>query len=698
MSTITKDLGVVTAYGYAVSKGYTGTEEEFAELMASYATVAEEAAQSASTASEKAQQAAQAVLDAVSAKDAAVQAKNDAETAKTSAQQFATSAGNSASAASGSAISASQSASSANSSAESASASAQSASQSAEAANTAKTDAQTAKTDAETAQSKAEEAQAKAEEAADDLSAEVEQIETNESDIAELKKATGSVIVNTASGDIASFSDGADDYPVKDLVAHIEPVQDLHGYANPWPAGGGKNLVPFPYRDPSGKTLNGITFTTNDVGKCHITGTSVGSETYFNLFANNVGDGVPSWLKPGASYTVTPTVATGKYFCQLILYGDTAFTITGRETKTLPNDLSVYNRCAFVIGVYAGGTVDDDVFPALYEGTAPTTWEPYANICPITGWTGANVTRTGANVWDEEWELGTFNTTTGANIARTDQIRSKNMIPVLPNTEYYFATPSTSAWLLFYDESENVIEGYTPSGHTVSGNSIMVTNHSFITPSNAKYVRFYLLSNYGATYNNDISINYPSTATSYEPYQGDTYAVTFPTEAGTVYGGTLDVTTGVLTVDKVKQRIDALPNSISYDQTWHRFLSNFLYEPKVYQIRTAPVWCSCYKSITDGRPITEVPDFSCYLDSGDNHIMFQDTRYDNVSSFINGVGNQSFVYELATPTTYQLTPTEVKTLLGANNIFADTGAVDVEYCADTKKYIDNAIATAIAAL
>lgn len=137
-----------------------------------------------------------------------------------------------------------------------------------------------------------------------------------------------------------------------------------------------------------------------------------------------------------------------------------------------------------------------------------------------------------------------------------------------------------------------------------------------------------------------------------------------------VYGGTLNVTTGVLTVDKVKQRIDALPNSISYDQTWHRFLSNFLYEPKVYPIRTAPVLCSCYKSITDGRPITEVPDFSCYLDSGDGHIMFHDTRYDNVSSFINGVGNQSFVYELATPTTYQLTPTELINTIGIKDNIA----------------------------
>ncbi len=50
MSTVVKDLGAVSAYAYAVEKGYTGTEEEFALLMASYATVAEEALESAENA------------------------------------------------------------------------------------------------------------------------------------------------------------------------------------------------------------------------------------------------------------------------------------------------------------------------------------------------------------------------------------------------------------------------------------------------------------------------------------------------------------------------------------------------------------------------------------------------------------------------------------------------------------------------
>ena len=47
---------------------------------------------------------------------------------------------------------------------------------------------------------------------------------------------------------------------------------------------------------------------------------------------------------------------------------------------------------------------------------------------------------------------------------------------------------------------------------------------------------------------------------------------------------------------------------------------------------------------------------------------------------------------LATPLTYQLTPQQLTTLLGTNHIWADTGDVTLEYRADTKTYIDNAIA------
>lgn len=44
---MSKDLGAVTAYAHAVEGGYTGTEEEFENLMASYAEVAETAVEAA---------------------------------------------------------------------------------------------------------------------------------------------------------------------------------------------------------------------------------------------------------------------------------------------------------------------------------------------------------------------------------------------------------------------------------------------------------------------------------------------------------------------------------------------------------------------------------------------------------------------------------------------------------------------------
>ena len=50
MNDVNKNLGHATAYGYAKSKGYTGTEEEFSELMADYAEVGERAEQAATAA------------------------------------------------------------------------------------------------------------------------------------------------------------------------------------------------------------------------------------------------------------------------------------------------------------------------------------------------------------------------------------------------------------------------------------------------------------------------------------------------------------------------------------------------------------------------------------------------------------------------------------------------------------------------
>lgn len=123
--------------------------------------------------------------------------------------------------------------------------------------------------------------------------------------------------------------------------------------------------------------------------------------------------------------------------------------------------------------------------------------------------------------------------------------------------------------------------------------------------------------------------------TTYQPYTGyDTYDIAFPSEAGTVYGGTLDVTRGVLTVT------DAQIASYAGEMLPGEWIS----DRDVYVAGTTP---------TTGAQV---------------------------------------VYKLATPITYTLTPQEITSLLGTNNLWADTGNSDVEYRADTKMYVDNAIA------
>lgn len=119
MSEIRKNLGGVTAYAYARSKGYAGTEEEFAQLMANYATVGETATEAAEQATTKAGEASTSATNAASSASAA---SASATAAAGSASAAATSETNAAASASSASTSAGSASESANDAAESAAA------------------------------------------------------------------------------------------------------------------------------------------------------------------------------------------------------------------------------------------------------------------------------------------------------------------------------------------------------------------------------------------------------------------------------------------------------------------------------------------------------------------------------------------------------------------------------------------------
>ena len=173
----------------------------------------------------------------------------------------------------------------------------------------------------------------------------------------------------------------------------------------------------------------------------------------------------------------------------------------------------------------------------------------------------------------------------------------------------------------------------------------------------------------------------------YEPYKGSTYSVNWETEAGTVYGGTLDVVSGKLTVDRGYSKLSDLAswgaNSNLTNGTMRAVIPNVL-KPKTVEITTAIMDCRKPAAYGPLQPTWT----SFFAISYDGRVVVPMNRTITVEEFLSEYGNHEVCYPLATPIEIQLTPQEVRTLLGVNNIWADSGNImELEYTADTKLYI-----------
>ncbi len=624
---------------------------------AASATSAEQAAGSALTASTKAGEASASAT-------AAAQSASSASQSAISARDYKDAANLSAESASEYAGAASQSATTAGEQALIATQKASESAQSALDASTAKDDAVTAKNAAETARTGAETAQGLAEDAR-------EGAETAQAAAEAAVYAKAPIIEDTATGAVASFPDGADNFPMESLKVAIDPVQDLHGYENPWPAGGGKNKLP---SIDSTKTINGVTWTLNDDGRIGLTGTAS---------ANSVYDfGRDSVVLAAGTYTTLDQTVSGSYTVTVfkVVDGSASVVKLGGGVFTLTDSASVFVRYSVV----SGTTVNTTISPQIEEGSTATAYAPYSNICPITGWTGAQVVRTGKNLFDEVCEKGSINPSTGADVANNGLYRSKNYIRVEPNTTYYIlnsahaVTNNASIRLCFYDKNKTFIE--SPVGYALS--------RSFTTPNNAYYVRFFVNDNM-AYYASDISVNYPSTDHDYHAYTGQSVNVSWETEAGTVYGGTLDVVSGELVVDRASVDLGTLSLAKTGGRAFYAIV------PYMVKKISPNLICSLYAYDGGAGTGTITKDkVICYDWNFLGRVIIFDTSqdYTDAATFKAAMSGVQLVYELAEPITYHLTPTEVRTLLGQNNVWADTGDSTVEYVADTKRYIDKKIA------
>lgn len=469
--------------------------------------------------------------------------------------------------------------------------------------------------------------------------------------------------VHYAKDDIVSFE--GEDFPLKSLTADITALQDLHGYYYPWVGGSGKNL--FNMGSKWSGSASGLSFTTDD-DYVTMNGVKSGAnyvtplQLYFDL--------------PAGTYYAKAFVISGTASNEpsIYVYSNQELTSnmlnTGRSF-TLESQTSVGIRFAFwndgatysnyKIGIVISKDADIDKF------------YPYSNECPISGWSAVDVSVSGVNVWDEVTESGIYNISTGQPKSEGSSIRGKNSIIVKPNTTYY--ANNQYLRVLFYDKNDNYLNLYK------------VGSGEFTTPNNCYIMRMYLADTYGTTYNNDISINYPSTDTEYHAYNGNTYSLTFTDGSNplTVYGGTVDLVSGVLTVDRVMFALNGSEKWTTdiVGDNKRRFTCTSLIDLGVTTSTTFDAISNIYvntknASYTDLSEVFILRYLSKY---NQNRIDIMTEAYQDVASFkafLNST-NMQIVYELATPLTYQLSKQQIKSLVGVNNIFADTGEVAVEW-------------------
>ena len=195
--------------------------------------------------------------------------------------------------------------------------------------------------------------------------------ETNTQEVNEESTST------TITGDIVSFTD-TKEYALKQAIVDIDCVQDLHGYDHPWAGGTGKNKAELV--DPQ--------LTTNVAQR-------VATLNYTGTFDITI-----SFDLVGAKYTASGAALFN-------LYNGTANYAVPTSIYKIDNSTTIQLNTEYTGRFYYKWTnVENPEYINMYfESTSYSKWsgqmkniqveigtrtdyEPYENICPISGWTG----------------------------------------------------------------------------------------------------------------------------------------------------------------------------------------------------------------------------------------------------------------------------------------------------------------------
>ena len=472
--------------------------------------------------------------------------------------------------------------------------------------------------------------------------------------------------------DIASFSDGTD-LPMASLKVAVTPYQDLHGYDAPWAGGAGKNKLPLTVesiKTASDKstwnnnsiTINGITYeiqvdADGNVSGIKTNGTASGDS---NL---RIYDGDAEFH--GKTLNGCPSNgAISTYYMQLSNVSVGSDYDLGNGTDINQTDTG---RWILIINIKSGTTVSNLMFKPMIRLATETdpTFAPYSNICPIIGWDKANVSvvdMLGLEIVDS-WLT---------SIGEAHSVDGDTLI-----INYITPKSSDNPGTLFDDDRTVTISVDSITG-VATGIKIQLldVNNTFVGQVTNSSKTF---TGVGSKIRIDYSGGGRTIIKGLQIYSnGATYTIDLN---GTRYGGTLDVVSGVLTVDRAYVDLGSLNwNKYNADYSYFRNITPL---PSIgYASISYQPLCSIYpyKGGT-GTASTNLLDKSLYKDwNSAVYFIISDSSYGTATDFKTAMNGVQLVYELATPLTIQLTPTATKSLEGENNISANCGQItEVKY-------------------
>lgn len=223
-----------------------------------------------------------------------------------------------------------------------------------------------------------------------------------------------------------------------------------------------------------------------------------------------------------------------------------------------------------------------------------------------------------------------------------------------------------------YTVSTNAPTGYIWAGGTLP-NFVRVFQGTPKTISNTNVIFLGIAKNDMETalsYN--IQIEVGDTATDYEAYNGTNVEVQL---GQTVYGGSLNVTTGELTITHRSITVEAV-RSVQLSSGTNRY----------YWASTLPDTSINGTNVVSSHFVggSGIAEGNCYITGGSGTalVMVPTDQTLNTKALADAwcaENKPRFVYPLAEPVTVALDPADIKAIAGTNNIWTDCGEVAVVY-------------------